>query len=163
MEQNIENNNEIILTKEGKEELIQELNQLINVTRPSVIKQLKEARELGDLSENAEYNVARDLQAEVEAKIKELETTLARAKVINTTHKNDKIVKLGANVVLLNLDTNKETTIKIVGTIEANPFESKISNETPLVKAILNRQVNDIVEVKSSKNKYKVKIVKILK
>ncbi|WP_338967205.1 MULTISPECIES: transcription elongation factor GreA [unclassified Spiroplasma] len=155
------NNNEILLTKEGKEELNQELNELINIIRPQVIKELVEARNQGDLSENAEYESARNRQAEVEGRIKEIEDTLARAKVIATDRQGTKTIRIGSIVTILNLETNDKSTFKVVGTVEADPFENKISNETPLVKAIFDRSVNDIVEIKGKETKYKVKILEI--
>ncbi|WP_215825839.1 transcription elongation factor GreA [Spiroplasma endosymbiont of 'Nebria riversi'] len=155
------NNNEILLTKEGKEELNQELNELINIIRPQVIKELVEARNQGDLSENAEYESARNRQAEVEGRIKEIEDTLARAKVIATDRQGTKTIRIGSIVTILNLETNDKSTFKIVGTVEADPFENKISNETPLVKAIFDHSVNDIVEIKGKETKYKVKILEI--
>ncbi|WP_339024648.1 transcription elongation factor GreA [Spiroplasma endosymbiont of Agriotes lineatus] len=155
------NNNEILLTKEGKEELNQELNELINIIRPQVIKELVEARNQGDLSENAEYESARNRQAEVEGRIKEIENTLARAKIIATDPQGTKTIKIGSIVTILNLETNDKSTLKVVGTVEADPFENKISNETPLVKAIFDHSVNDIVEIKGKDTKYKVKILEI--
>ncbi|WP_342262949.1 MULTISPECIES: transcription elongation factor GreA [unclassified Spiroplasma] len=155
------NNNEILLTKEGKEELNQELNELINIIRPQVIKELVEARNQGDLSENAEYESARNRQAEVEGRIKEIEDTLARAKVIATDRQGTKTIRIGSIVTILNLETNDKSTFKVVGTVEADPFENKISNETPLVKAIFDHSVNDIVEIKGKETKYKVKILEI--
>ncbi|WP_342224522.1 transcription elongation factor GreA [Spiroplasma endosymbiont of Asaphidion curtum] len=155
------NNNEILLTKEGKEELNQELNELINIIRPQVIKELVEARNQGDLSENAEYESARNRQAEVEGRIKEIEDTLARAKVIATDRQRTKTIRIGSIVTILNLKTNNKSTFKVVGTVEADPFENKISNETPLVKAIFDHSVNDIVEIKGKDTKYKVKILEI--
>lgn len=160
MEEN-NNNNEILLTKEGKEELNQELNELINIIRPQVIKELVEARNQGDLSENAEYESARNRQAEVEGRIKEIEDTLARAKVIATDRQGTKTIRIGSIVTILNLETNDKSTFKVVGTVEADPFENKISNETPLVKAIFDHSVNDIVEIKGKETKYKVKILEI--
>ncbi|WP_338982605.1 transcription elongation factor GreA [Spiroplasma endosymbiont of Eupeodes luniger] len=156
-----DNNNEILLTKEGKEELNQELNELINIIRPQVIKELVEARNQGDLSENAEYESARNRQAEVEGRIKEIEDTLARAKVIATDRQGTKNIRIGSIVTILNLETNDKSTFKVVGTVEADPFENKISNETPLVKAIFDHSVNDIVEIKGKETKYKVKILEI--
>lgn len=153
--------NKVLLTKEGQKELIQELNQLINITRPQVIKELVEAREQGDLSENAEYEAARNRQAEVEGRIKEIEATLSRATIISNDGQSNKIIRIGSTVTILNLTTNVKTTFKIVGTIEADPFENKISNETPLVKAVFNHSVNDIVEVTGENMKYKVKILEI--
>ncbi|WP_342263405.1 transcription elongation factor GreA [Spiroplasma endosymbiont of Clivina fossor] len=155
------NNNEILLTKEGKEELKQELNELINIIRPQVIKELVEARNQGDLSENAEYESARNRQAEVEGRIKEIEDTLARAKVIATDRQGTKTIRIGSIVTIVNLETNDKSTFKVVGTVEADPFENKISNETPLVKAIFDHSVNDIVEIKGKETKYKVKILEI--
>ncbi|QBQ07461.1 transcription elongation factor GreA [Spiroplasma gladiatoris] len=151
---------EIMLTEEGLEEVKQELDHLINNVRPEVIAELVEARAQGDLSENADYDAARNRQAEVEARIKELETMISRAKII-TSDKKTSEVKIGNTVVFKNVKTNKEMEIKIVGAIEADPFEGKVSNESPLAKAILGRKVKDIMEVRELKEPYKIEILSI--
>ncbi|AKU80136.1 transcription elongation factor GreA [Spiroplasma turonicum] len=149
---------DIILTSEGREELEKELSNLINVIRPQVIEELVEARAQGDLSENADYDAARNRQAEVEARIKEIETMLSKAKIIEDSNNLNKEIKVGTTVTFQNLKTKKEMTVKIVGVIEADPFESKISNESPLAKAMLGKSTNDTCEVRELKEPYKILI-----
>ncbi|AOG60173.1 transcription elongation factor GreA [Spiroplasma helicoides] len=152
---------DIILTNEGLQELQEELNHLINVVRPQVIEELVEARAQGDLSENADYDAARNRQAEIEARIKEVETMISKAKIIEedaNANKKTGEVKLGSTVTFTNKKTNKQLKIKIVGGIEADPFEGKISNESPLAKALLGKKVGDTMEVRELKEPYKVEI-----
>jgi transcription elongation factor GreA len=138
---------EIILTKAGYEDLKNELKNLIEVIRPQVIEELVEARNQGDLSENADYDAARNRQAEVEARIKELEATIANAKLIEDNTK-EKGIHLGNTVTFKNIKTKEERQVKIVGAIEADPFEGLISNESPLAKAMMGRLVGDGIEIK---------------
>lgn len=152
-------NQDIILTKEGLEEKKQELKHLIEVIRPQVISELVEARNQGDLSENADYDAARNRQAEVEARIKEVEAMISQAKIIETKSSNE--VKIGSIVTYRSKNSNKEQIIKIVGAIEANPFENLISNESPLAKAMIGQTKDSIVEVRDVKVPYKIVIVKI--
>lgn len=152
---------EIILTNEGLQELKDNLHHLLNVVRPQVIQELVEARAQGDLSENADYDAARNRQAEVEARIKDIETMLAKVKIIDEKDKKVSGVKIGSTVQLHNLKTNKEFIIKIVGVIEADPFENKISNESPLAKAIIGHDVDEVLEVRDLKEPYKIKIMSI--
>lgn len=154
------NKNEIFLTKEGKEELKKEFEHLIKVIRPKVIAELKEAREQGDLSENADYDAARKRQAEVESRIKEIEIMLDHAVEIKLDRRGG-AVKLGSTVTIEYLNDKKQFTFKIVGTVEADPFEDKISNETPLAKAILNLHEGEEAEIKTNAKPYKVKVIKI--
>ncbi|AHI52620.1 transcription elongation factor GreA [Spiroplasma culicicola] len=152
---------EIILTNEGLNELNQELLHLINVVRPQVIEELVEARAQGDLSENADYDAARNRQAEVEARIKEIEGMLAKVTIIDDKGKKTSEVKIGNTVTFTNQKTKKEMTVKIVGAIEADPFENKISNESPLAKAMIGRLAGDVMEVKELKEPYKITIKEI--
>ncbi|AHI54164.1 transcription elongation factor GreA [Spiroplasma sabaudiense Ar-1343] len=149
---------EIILTAEGLEDLKKELDHLINVTRKDVIKELVEARAQGDLSENADYDAARNRQAEVEARIKEVENMISKAKVIDSSKKSVGDVKIGSLVTVKNLKTNKELEFKIVGAIEADPFKNMISNESPLAKSILGLSIGDTVEVREVREPYKITI-----
>lgn len=150
---------DLYLTEEGLNELKKELDELKLVKRPEVISALKDARAQGDLSENAEYDVARTEQAIVESRIKELEVMLDRAKVI--TKVNTDKVSLGVNVTLEYIDDNEKEEYSIVGSKEADPFTNKISNESPIAKAILGRKVGDVVSVDSPNGKYEVKIISI--
>lgn len=150
---------ELYLTQEGLDELKKELDELKLVKRPEVITALKDARAQGDLSENAEYDAARTEQAIVESRIKELEVMLENAVVI--TKVNTDVVSLGSKVTIEYVDDEEEEEYSIVGSKEADPFTNKISNESPIAKAILGLKVGEVVSVDSPNGKYDVKIVAI--
>ncbi len=150
---------EILLTSEGFLELEEELNNLKNVERPSVIEAIKEARAQGDLSENADYDAARNKQAEVEARIKEIEYMLENAKIIEKSNNHE--VGLGSKVDILYVEDDEEETYCIVGSTEADPLENKISNESPIGKAIIGKKEGDTVEIESPNGNYQIKIVKV--
>ena len=153
----------VVLTKAGKEELEKELRELIDNTREEVKRQLAEARAQGDLSENADYDAARNRQAEVEGRIKELENILSSAEIIDDeakTSKKGNRVALGSTVSVKFVETGKEGKYMIVGTVESDPFNNKISNACPLGEALIGKSAGDVIEVKAKKN-YKVEIVKI--
>ena len=148
---------EVYLTKEGYEEAKKELDYLINVKRPENIIAIKEARALGDLSENADYDAARNEQAELEDKIKKLQAIIDNGTIIDEIS-TDK-VGVGNTVKISYLDDPDDTDeYKIVGSQEADPFESKISNESPVGKALLGARVGEVVEVQvpDGANKFKV-------
>ena len=153
------NKNTVYLTEEGLKELKKELENLINVKRPENIQAIKEARALGDLSENAEYDAARNEQAQIEARIKQLEKMLENVSII-TEVSNDK-VGIGNTVSIKYVDDDEEDEYKIVGSQEADPFESKISNESPIAKALFDHKVGDIVTVESPNGSYEVEIIDI--
>ena len=150
---------EIILTADGFLELETELNELKNVRRPEIIKALKEARAQGDLSENADYDAARNEQAQVEAKIKDLEYQLEHATIANVKKTHDK-VGLGS-IVTIKYDDGEEEEYKIVGSMEADIFSGKISNDSPLGKALINHKKNDKVMVESPNGGYEIVISNI--
>lgn len=145
----------IMLTAEGFLELETELNELKLVTRPQIIKELKEARAQGDLSENADYDAARDAQAKIEGRIKELEYKLEHSTIAE--QKSTDVVSIGSSVTIL-YDDNEEETYKIVGSLEADPFENKISNESPIGKSVIGHKVGETIEVSSPNGSYKVTI-----
>ena len=149
----------IYLTEEGLEELKRELDELKLVKRPQVIDALKDARAQGDLSENAEYDAARTEQAIVESRIKELEAMLERAEII--TKVDTDVVSIGSKVTLEYVDDDESEEYFIVGSSEADPFSNKISNESPIAKAVLGLKVGETVSVDSPNGKYDVKIVAI--
>ena len=149
----------IYVTREGLEELKSELDYLINVRRPENITAIKEARALGDLSENADYDAARNEQAELEGRIKKLEKMLENVEIIEKIE-TDK-VSIGSTVSIKYVDDDDTDEYKIVGSQESDPFMSKISNESPIAKAILNKKVGDIVEVESPNGVYKIEITEI--
>lgn len=149
----------IYLTQEGLEDLKKELEYLKVEKRPEVINALKEARALGDLSENAEYDAARTEQAEVENKIAEIEKMLEHAEIISDI--NTGKVSIGAKVTIKYVEDDEEDEYTIVGSKEADPFNNRISNESPLAKAIMGAQKGEIVTVDSPNGKYDVEIVAI--
>ena len=150
----------IYLTKEGFEEIKQELEDLINVKRVANIEAIKEARALGDLSENADYDAARNEQAEIEAKIKKLQAVVDNVTIIEDIS-TDK-VGVGNTVKISYLDDPNDTDqYKIVGSQEADPFESKISNESPIAVALLGHKVGDTVSVTSPNGNYEIKVIEI--
>lgn len=152
----------VYLTDEGFLELETELNELKNVKRPAVIKALKEARALGDLSENADYDAARAEQAQVEGRILELEKIMENAHIIEKTSSDS--VCLGTTVKIKYIDEDDDDIEEymIVGSKEADPSNNKISNESPLAKAIMNAKAGDICSVESPTGTYDVEIVEIL-
>lgn len=150
------------LTNEGVEKLKQELDYLIDVARPQNVEAIKEARAQGDLSENADYDAARNEQARIEGRIVEIQNILKNVKIIEES-KDVSRVTLGKNVkvVFTEMD-NMEKTYRIVGTIEANPFEGKISKESPLGKTLLGKKIGTSHEFTSEVGKeIKVKIIAI--
>ena len=151
---------EIFLTGEGYLELEQELHYLKTEKRKEVTQVLKEARALGDLSENSEYDQAREDQANLEQRIFEIEYALEHAVVIDKAESDGK-VSIGSEVELKYEDDDDTESYKIVGSQEADPFNNKISNESPIAAAILGHKVGDVVEVSSPDGFYSVKIVAI--
>lgn len=151
---------EIFLTGEGYLELENELHYLKTTKRNEVTQTLKDARALGDLSENSEYEQAREDQANLEKRIIELEYALEHAVVIDK-NENDGKVSIGCSVELQYEDEDDTESYKIVGSQEADPFNNKISNESPIAAAIMGKKVGDSVEVSSPSGVYTVKIVAI--
>ncbi|WP_330463485.1 transcription elongation factor GreA [Metamycoplasma gateae] len=151
----------IYLTKESLEQYKKRLIFLQEEARPQVIEEIKEARNQGDLSENAEYDAARDKQAAIENEILEIQHILENAILIDEDTTGSHIVKIGSTAKLLDLKTKQVLTVTIVGALDADPFSGKISNSSPLAKAILGHKVDEIVEVEAPK-KYKVKIESIM-
>lgn len=149
----------VYLTAEGLEEIKKELDHLKHVKRPAVIKALQDARALGDLSENAEYDSARDEQAVIEGKIAEIEAMLEKA-VIITDVKTDE-VGVGCKVKIEYVEDKEVEEYSIVGSKEADPFNNKISNESPIAEAIMGKKVGEVVTVNSPNGKYDVKIIEI--
>ena len=153
------NKNTVYLTQEGLDELKAELDNLINVRRPENIQSIKEARSLGDLSENADYDAAKNEQAQIEGRIKTIEKMLENVSIITDIPKD--VVGLGSTVSIKYIEDEETDEYKIVGSQEADPFESRISNESPIAKAILNHKVGDIVTVESPNGSYEVEITEI--
>ena len=150
---------EIYITQQGLEDLKKELEYLQQEKRPEVIESLKEARALGDLSENAEYDAARNEQDEVETKIASLTMMIKNAVVIESAD-TDK-VSIGSTVQIEYTADKEKETYTIVGSAEADPFENKISNSSPLAVAILGKKVGDVGKATSPNGEYEVKIISI--
>ncbi|HSF91351.1 MAG TPA: transcription elongation factor GreA [Paracoccaceae bacterium] len=136
------------LTAKGFDKLNVELKNLKSVERPAVIKAIAEAREHGDLSENAEYHAAREQQSHIEGRIKELEAIISRADVIDVSKMNGS-VKFGATVELVDEDTDEEKTFQIVGEAEADIQNGLLNIKSPLARALIGKEEGDSVEVKT--------------
>ena len=149
----------VLLTQSGVEKLEQERDNLINVERPKVIEELQLARSQGDLSENADYDAAREKQAHLESRIKEIDYMLQNAEVISEEQMDLKVVKPGTTVTILDL-SEKDAEPESYQIVETDPLNGKISNESPLAKAVLGHGVNEIVTVGVA-DPYDVKIVNI--
>lgn len=149
------------LTKEGVSKLEAEYRHLLDVERPAITKELVEARALGDLSENADYDAAREGQARIESRIKEIEAILNNYELISDKV-STKVIQVGSCVTIKMIDFDETEKYEIVGAIEADPIANKISNESPLAKAIIGHKIGDVVEVEVAKP-YKVEILAIEK
>lgn len=135
------------MTKDGLKKLKDELEHLKITERPDVIKAIAEAREHGDLSENAEYHAAREKQSFIEGRISELENKILRANVIDTSNLDSSKVVFGATVEVTDINNEKKFTYRIVGTDEADIENNLISISAPLCKAMMNKKVDDVIEV----------------
>ena len=154
---------EIVLTTEGHKKLEQELDFYIKTKRPEAAEKVKLAREFGDLSENAEYDAAKEEQGIVEAHIRELEEILKRAKIIDGEAIDTTVVSVGCYVKIHDLEYDEKEEYKIVGSAEANFAEKKISNESVLGAALLGHKKNDVVEVRAPAGVSQFKILNIRK
>jgi transcription elongation factor GreA len=152
---------EIILTPEGFEKLRQEIDYLSNDKRREVAERIRIAREFGDIAENAEYDDAKNEQALLEHRIATLEERLRSARVLEKSDVKKDEVSVGSTVKLKDMETNKTVEYRIVGSAEANPAESKLSNESPVGKAILGRKKGEVVEVTAPRGALKFKILDI--
>jgi transcription elongation factor GreA len=139
----------IPMTRDGYDRLHVELKQLKNVDRHEVIKAIAVARELGDLSENAEYHAARERQGFIEGRINELEDKLSRAEVIDISTLGGSTIKFGAKVTLIDEDTEETVRYQIVGDDESNLHEGKISLSSPLARALISKEAGDTIDVKT--------------
>jgi transcription elongation factor GreA len=142
-------NDEILLTKEGYEADVAELDELISIKRPEIAERIKEAIAYGDISENSEYDSAKNEQAELEHRIEKLENRIRRAKIIDDEDVSDDKVGLGLSVRLKNLGTDELMEFKIVGTAEADPLAGKISNESLVGAALIGKKKQEKVEIQA--------------
>jgi len=152
-----------ILTYSGVKAYEEELEDLKVRRRKEVAQKIKEARELGDLSENAEYDAAKDEQRDIEARIEELEKILKNVEVVDEDEVDLNKVSVGCTVKILDIEENEEDEYKIVGSSEANSLAGKISNESPVGKALLNAKVGDTVSVETQMGVFSYKILSIEK
>ena len=156
----MKNNKVVYLTESGLADLKNELDVLINEKRPANIIAIKEARSLGDLSENADYDAAKNEQAQIEGRIKAIEKMLENVEIIKDIPKD--VVGLGSTVAIKYVDDPDDSDeYQIVGSQEADPFEGRISNESPIAMALLNNKVGDIITVESPNGSYDVEITAI--
>ena len=150
-----------ILTYEGLKKLEDEVENLKVVRRKEVSQKIKEAREQGDLSENAEYDAAKDEQRDIEARIEELEKILKNAEVVVEEEADLDKVSIGCSVKILDCEFEEELEYKIVGSTEANSLKGKISNESPVGKALLGKKVGDTVTVERPAGEFSYKVLSI--
>ncbi len=150
------------LTSSGAKKLEDELLNLKNVRRAEIAQKIKEARAQGDLSENAEYDAAKDEQAEIEARIEEIEAILKNAEVVQEDGDTSKVF-IGAVVTLLDMEFDEEMDVTIVGSNEADSLKQKISNESPLGEALIGAKAGDIIEVQAPGGAFKYKVLGIKK
>lgn len=152
-----------ILTYAGLKQLEDELQNLKVVRRKEVAQKIKEARELGDLSENAEYDAAKEEQRDIEARIEELDKILKNAEVVVEEDVSADAINIGCSVKLLDLSYNEELDYKIVGSTEANVLKGKISNESPVGKSLIGAKAGETIEVETQVGVLKYKILDIQK
>jgi len=154
---------EILLTKEGYDKIVEELDELITVKRKEVAERIKEAISYGDISENSEYDSAKNEQAELEDRINRYENMVRKAKIIDESEISKDRVSVGLKVKVVEETSGEETEYVIVGSTEADPFEGKISNESSLGAALLGKKMNDEVEIQVPDGVFVYRIVDIYK
>lgn len=150
-----------LMTYAGLKKLEDELHNLKVNRRKEVAEKIKEAREQGDLSENAEYDAAKDEQRDIEARIEELEAILKNAEVVVEDEADTEKINVGCKVDVLDMEYDEEITFQIVGSTEANSLQNMISNESPLGKALMGSKVGDLVDVEAPVGMMQYKILKI--
>lgn len=149
------------MTEDGKKKLEEELEYLKTDRRQEVVERIKVARDFGDLSENSEYDAAKDEQAFVETRIVQVEQMIRNAVIIENDNQNPNVVGLGKSVTFKELPDEDEETYLIVGSAEADPFEGKISNDSPMAKAMIGKEVGDVVNVPTPGGEFEVEILKV--
>lgn len=149
------------MTEEGLEKLKEELEYLKTEKRKEIVERIKIARGFGDLSENSEYDAAKNEQAWLESRIAQVEKMIRNAEIIEANDEHSDTVQLGKSVTFIELPDGDEETYKIVGSAEADPFEGKISNDSPMARSLLGRQVGEEVTVQTPGGEMKVKIISV--
>ena len=150
-----------ILTYEGLKKLEDELQDLKVVRRKEIAEKIKEAREQGDMSENAEYDAAKDEQRDIEARIEQIEKILKNAEVVLEEEIDLDKINIGCNVRVLDLEYNEEEEYKLVGSSEASSLQNKISNESPIGRALIGARIGDVVTVEAPAGEIKYKVLSI--
>ena len=153
--------NTTLLTQEGYDKLWAEYRELVDVKRGEASEKIKVAREYGDLSENAEYDAAKDEQRDIELRIEELEKLLKNAEVVVEDEIDLEKINIGCKVKVLEIDEDEEMEFRIVGSTEANSLQNKISNESPVGQALLGRKVGDVVDVETQVGIIQYKVLEI--
>ena len=151
----------IFLTRDGRQKLMEELEQLQTVERPNVQKEIEIAKGFGDLSENAEYSAAREHQARVEGRILELQQMLDHGQIIEDDAAGSDVANIGCFVRVFDMEYEEEDTYKLVGATEADPKQLFVSNESPIGGALIGARVGDIVDVETPGGLIKLKILEI--
>ena len=154
---------QLLVTEEGLTKLETELEYLKTIKRKEVVETIKTALSFGDLSENSEYDEAKNEQAKVEVRIMEIEELLKNIKVIDESEVNTDVVSVGSKVTVLDLNTDREMVYSIVGSTEADPFKMKISDESPIGKALIGIGKDNVVEYETQRGKFSLKILEISK
>ncbi|MHC5372487.1 transcription elongation factor GreA [Enterococcus sp. LJL120] len=149
------------MTLDGKAKLEEELENLKTVKRGEIIERIKVARSFGDLSENSEYESAKDEQAFVEGRITTIETMLRFAEIIDNNNVNSDEVSIGKTVTFIEMPDGEEEEYTIVGSAEADPFAGRISNDSPIAQALLGKEVDDVVAIATPGGDMQVKITKV--
>ncbi len=149
------------MTADGYDRLQEELKHLKSIERPAIITAIAEAREHGDLSENAEYHAARERQSFIEGRVAELEDKISRAQIIDPSNLSGDTVKFGATVTVVDEDTDEETTYQIVGEAEADVKQGRIAVTSPIARALIGKQVSESIEVATPKGAKAYEILKV--
>ena len=154
-------NEEMLLTQEGYDKIVAEHENLVSVKRAEVAERIKEAISYGDISENAEYDSAKNEQAELEERIRYLEEMLRKAKIVQDEDVKGDVVNVGLKVTVKDLDTKEVEEFSIVGATESDPFNGKISNESPMAKGLIGHKVGEEVEIEIPNGTMNVKILEV--
>ena len=153
--------NKIPMTADGYGRLEEELKQLKSIERPAIIRAIAEAREHGDLSENAEYHAARERQSFIEGRVLELEDKISRAEIIDVSKLSGKVIKFGATVTLIDEDTDEKSAYQIVGEDEADIKSGRISITSPIARALVGKSAGDVVDVTAPGGTHSYELVKV--
>lgn len=153
----------VVLTEAGLKKIVDELEELKTVKRPEIAEKIKIARSFGDLSENSEYDEAKDEQGKVEARIADLEAMLKHAKMIDESETDGDTVGIGSKVRVFDKEFDEEVVYQVVGSAEADPMDGKISDESPVGKALLGRSKDDDVVAETPQGELKFKILEIIR